>query len=273
MFNIDITKTLHGSNGAMTFSIKCSIKEGEFVAISGQSGAGKTTLLRILAGLEEAKGNIEFNNTSWLNAKKSLAIQKRNIGFVFQDYALFDNMSVEENLLFVNRDEKLANELLELTELSSLKKQFPKMLSGGQKQRVALCRALMNRPKLLLLDEPLSALDGKMRLKLQDAILELHKRFKMTTVMVSHDHSEIYRYRMASRVLVIENGEIVNDGTAKEVMMNSKSSLEGELLELSEEGVATLLVGQQLVELQLSEEETQELQIGDAINLAMYKTL
>jgi len=271
MFNIDITKTLHGSNGAMKFAIKCTIKKGEFVALSGESGAGKTTLLRILAGLEEAKGEIDFNGTVWLSAKKSLAIQKRNIGFLFQDYALFENMSVEENLLFVNRDEKLSNELLELTELSSLKKQFPKMLSGGQKQRVALCRALMNRPKLLLLDEPLSALDGKMRLKLQDAILELHKRFKMTTVMVSHDPSEIYR--MASRVLVIENGEIVNDGTAKEVMMNSKSSLEGELLELSEEGVATLLVGQQLVELQLSDEEMQELQIGDTINLTTHKTL
>jgi len=255
----------------MTFNVKCAIKKGEFVAISGQSGAGKTTLLRILAGIEEAKGNIDFNGTAWLSTKKSLAIQKRNIGFVFQDYALFENMNVEENLLFVNSNEKLATELLELTELSSLKKQLPKMLSGGQKQRVALCRALMNQPKLLLLDEPLSALDGKMRLKLQDAILQLHKRFKMTTVMVSHDPSEIYR--MASRVLVIENGVIVNDGTAKEVMMKSKSSLVGELLELSEEGVATVLVGQQLLELQLLEEELQELQVGDAINLTTHKTL
>ena len=145
------------------------------------------------------------------------------------------------------------------------------MLSGGQKQRVAICRALMNQPKLLLLDEPLSSLDGKMRLKLQDAILQLHKRFKMTTVMVSHDSSEIYR--MASRVLVIENGEIVNDGTAKEVMMNSKSSLVGELLELNEEGIATVLVGQQLVELQFLEEEMHGLKIGDAINLTTHKTL
>jgi molybdate transport system ATP-binding protein len=268
MFNIDIEKTLHGSNGAMSFSIKCSIKEGEFMALSGQSGAGKTTLLRILAGLEEAKGNIDFNGTVWLSGKKSLAIQKRNIGFVFQDYALFENMSVEENLLFVNRDEKLANELLELTEISSLKKQFPKMLSGGQKQRVALCRALMRRPKLLLLDEPLSALDEKMRLKLQDAILELHQRFNMTTIMVSHDPSEIYR--MASRVLVIENGVIVNDGTPKEVMMNPKSALVGELLALSEEGVATVLVGQQLVELKFSEEKRRGLAIGDVINLTAY---
>jgi molybdate transport system ATP-binding protein len=129
----------------------------------------------------------------------------------------------------------------------------------------------MNRPKLLLLDEPLSALDGKMRLKLQDAILQLHKRFKITTVMVSHDPSEIYR--MASRVLVIENGVIVNDGTAKEVMMKSKSSLLGELLELNEEGVATVLVGQQLVELQLLDEEMQGLKIGDTINLTTHKTL
>ncbi|CAA6818325.1 MAG: Molybdenum transport ATP-binding protein ModC (TC 3.A.1.8.1), partial [uncultured Sulfurovum sp.] len=165
MLRVDIRKQLHGADGIMDLNITCSIKQGEFVAISGQSGSGKTTLLRILAGLEEAEGSIQIRQEQWLEGNKALAPQQRNIGFVFQDYALFENMTVEENLLFVKDDRKLAKYLLEVTELSSLKKRLPSTLSGGQKQRVSLCRALMNRPKLLLLDEPLSALDATMRLK------------------------------------------------------------------------------------------------------------
>lgn len=271
MLEIDIRKTLHGANGEMNLDVKCAIKEGEFVAISGKSGSGKTTLLRILAGLEMSQGTVTFNNIAWLGGTNSLAVQERNIGFVFQDYALFDNMTVEENLLFVNKDKAFANELLALTELSSLKKQRPKMLSGGQKQRVALCRALMNRPKLLLLDEPLSALDKAMRLKLQDEVLELHKAFGMTTIMVSHDSSEIYR--MASRVLVLEQGKIVKDGTAKEVLMEEKNFLKGELLSLGKNNIATLLVGEQLIEMKFSDEEIKHLKIGQLINLEAHKTL
>jgi len=271
MLKIKINKTLHGSLGEMTLDIDLNIKEGEFVAISGKSGSGKTTFLRILAGLEEARGEISIENKVWLTEKKSLAPQKRNIGFVFQDYALFPNMTVEENLLFVNKDISFANELLEMTELSSLKKKRPQMLSGGQKQRVALCRALMNRPKLLLLDEPLSALDVQMRLKLQDEILAFHKKLGITVVMVSHDPSEIYR--LASRVLVLENGKVVKDGTPKEVLMRDKNILEGELLSVDAQGVATLLVGQQLVEVSYSKEEVENLQIGQFITLTTHKNL
>ncbi|CAA6822167.1 MAG: Molybdenum transport ATP-binding protein ModC (TC 3.A.1.8.1) [uncultured Sulfurovum sp.] len=271
MLRIDIKKQLHGSNGVMNLNINCSIKEGEFVAISGKSGSGKTTFLRILAGLEEAEGTMNISEEVWLKGKKALAPQKRNIGFVFQDYALFENMTVEENLLFVKEDKKLANYLLEVTELSKLKTKLPKSLSGGQKQRVALCRAMMNRPQLLLLDEPLSALDSAMRYKLQDEILQLHKEFGTTTIMVSHDASEIYR--LASRVLVLENGKIVDDGTAKEVMMGKKNLLEGELLELREDNVATVLVGQQLIEVAFSKEETEKLQIGDFVSLVSHKNL
>ena len=271
MLNIDIGKTLQGSNGEMNLKISCSIKEGEFVAITGKSGSGKTTLLRILAGIEASEGSISFKNESWLDNEKSLVPQKRNIGFVFQDYALFENMSVEKNLLFVKKDEKLATHLLDMIELSSLKNRLPNTLSGGQKQRVALCRAMMNRPKLLLLDEPLSALDSIMRLKLQDEILQLHQEFGTTTIMVSHDPSEIYR--LASRVLVLEEGKIVKDGTAKKIFMEEKNNLKGELLAVSVNNIATVLVGQQLIEMKFSEEEVRHLKIGQLISLSTHKTL
>jgi len=209
----------------------------------------------------------------WLDGKKALAPQKRKIGYVFQDYALFANMSVEENLLFVNRDKKLANYLLEMTELSELKNRLPNTLSGGQKQRVSLCRAMMNRPKLLLMDEPLSALDPAMRTKLQNEILTLHREFGTTTIMVSHDPSEIYR--LASRVLVLEQGKITNDGKAKDVLLKTKGSqkfsFEGELLEITKVDViyvAIVSIGQQLVEVVVSSDEAKNLKVGQSVRVS-----
>ncbi|MCK5293936.1 MAG: ATP-binding cassette domain-containing protein, partial [Arcobacteraceae bacterium] len=210
---------------------------------------------------------------TWLDNKFNLPTQKREIGFVFQDYALFPNMSVEENLLFVKKDKKLANYLLDMTELSELKKRLPNTLSGGQKQRVSLCRALMNRPKLLLMDEPLSALDPSMRTKLQNEILTLHKEFGTTTIMVSHDPSEIYR--LSNRVVVLEQGKIINDGKAKDVLLRTtgsqKFSFEGELLDIVKVDViyiAIVAIGQQLVEVVISQDEVKNLQIGDIVNLS-----
>ena len=273
MIKIDIVKKLHGSSGHMDLKIDKEIEEGDFVALSGKSGSGKTTFLRVLAGLEEAKGIIKVGDEVWLDGKRSLAPQKRKIGYVFQDYALFANMSVEENLLFVNKDRKLAEYLLEITELGELKKRLPNMLSGGQQQRVSLCRAMMNRPKLLLMDEPLSALDPSMRTKLQNEILILHKEFGTTTIMVSHDPSEIYR--LASRVLVLDLGEIINDGKPKEVLLKTqgsqKFSFEGELLDITKVDViyiAIVSIGQQLVEVVVSSEEAQNLKIGQSIRVS-----
>lgn len=145
MIKIKIKKPLHGSNGDMDLDVDLEIMQGDFIALAGQSGSGKTTLLRILAGLEESEGSIQIGDEVWLDGKKSLPPQKRQIGFVFQDYALFDNMSVKQNLLYVKKDEKLANHLLHLTELSNLQDRLPHTLSGGQKQRVSLCRAKIGR--------------------------------------------------------------------------------------------------------------------------------
>ena len=273
MIKIDISKELHGSSGEMDLNINLDIEEGDFVALSGKSGSGKTTLLRILAGLEEAQGSIKVGNDLWLDGKRSLAPQKRKIGYVFQEYALFPNMSVEENLLFVNKDRVLAKHLLEMTELGELKNRLPNTLSGGQQQRVSLCRAMMNRPKLLLMDEPLSALDPDMRTKLQNEILTLHKEFGTTTIMVSHDPSEIYR--LASRVLVLDQGKIINDGNPKDVLLKTqgsqKFSFEGELLDITKVDViyiAIVSIGQQLVEVVVSSDEAKNLKIGQKVTVS-----
>jgi molybdate transport system ATP-binding protein len=273
MIKIDISKKLHGSSGLMDLNIDLDIKEGDFVALSGKSGSGKTTLLRILAGLEEAQGSIKIGDALWLDGKRSLAPQKRKIGYVFQDYALFPNMSVEENLLFVTKDRALADHLLEITELDELKKRLPNTLSGGQQQRVSMCRAMMNRPKLLLMDEPLSALDPDMRTKLQNEILTLHKEFGTTTIMVSHDPSEIYR--LASRVLVLDLGLIINDGKPREVLLKTqgsqKFSFEGELLDITKVDViyvAIVSIGQQLVEVVVSSDEAKNLKIGQSVSVS-----
>lgn len=124
MIKIDINKELHGSSGNMLLNVNLEIKKGDFIALSGLSGSGKTTLLRILAGLEDSNGKIEIDNKTWQDENIKLPTQKREIGFVFQDYALFPNMTVLENLLYVKKDLDLANHLLEVTELSELKKDF-----------------------------------------------------------------------------------------------------------------------------------------------------
>jgi molybdate transport system ATP-binding protein len=273
MISININKKLHGSNGNMDLQVNIDIKEGEFVALSGKSGSGKTTLLRILSGLEDAFGDIKVFDTVWLDGKKAMSVQKRKIGYVFQDYALFPNMSVEENLLFVNSDKVLAKHLLEITELNKLKDRLPNTLSGGQQQRVSMCRAMMNKPKLLLMDEPLSALDPQMRTKLQNEILSLHKEFGTTTIMVSHDPSEIYR--LASRVIVLDDGKVVNDGNPKDVLLKTqgsqKFSFEGELLDITKVDViyiAIVSIGQQLVEVVVSSDEVEKLEIGQKVTVS-----
>jgi molybdate transport system ATP-binding protein len=205
MIEIEVKKSLP----SFRLDVKLGIQKGEFIGLMGASGSGKTTFLRILAGLEEAKGRIVVDGEIWLDEKKALPPQKRSIGFVFQEYALFENMSVVQNLLYVHNDKELAEHLLKTVELWELRKRYPSQLSGGQKQRVALARALMRRPKVLLLDEPLSALDASMRSKLQDEIKILHEEFGTTTIMVSHDEKEIGR--LATKRYRLEQGVLVND--------------------------------------------------------------
>lgn len=232
MIKLDIKKELN----EFILDVKFNIKKNEFIAISGVSGSGKTTILRIIAGLEKAKGEVIVDNEIWQNKKLFLPPQKREVGFVFQDFALFPNMSVLENLLYVKKDIEFANYLLKLVELEELKNRYPNSLSGGQKQRVALARALMRKPKILLLDEPFSALDEKLREKLQNYIIKLHNKFNLTTIIVSHSTSEIYK--LANRVININRGQIVNIKTPKpskaKVIKKDKNQI---VLELENESI------------------------------------
>jgi molybdate transport system ATP-binding protein len=273
MIKININNPLFGANGSMDLSINLNIQKGEFVALSGLSGSGKTTLLRVLAGLETANGTLKIDDEIWLDKNYFKPIQKRDIGFVFQDYALFPNFTVLQNLLYVKKDKELAFHLLEMTDMKNLQNRYPNSLSGGQKQRVSLCRALMKKPKILLLDEPLSALDSHMRTKLQNDIKALHKEFDTTTIMVSHDPSEMYN--LASRVLVLDFGKITKDGLPKDILLKTKGSqkfsFEGILLDIVKADViniAIVSIGQQLVEVVLSNEESKTLKIGQKVNVS-----
>lgn len=273
MIKININKEIYAPNMNMSLNIKLNIKQDSFLAISGESGSGKTTFLRILAGLEKAKGEIIVGDEIWLKDKFSLPAQKRDIGFVFQDYALFPNMTVMQNILFIKNDKTLANYLLKITKLYEYKERYPHTLSGGQQQRVALVRAFINKPKLILMDEPLSALDPAMRNKLQQEIISLKKEFQTTIFMVSHDPSEIYK--LANQVMVLDKAEVVSFGKPKDILLKTsgsqKFSFEGELLDIVKVDVvyiAIVAIGQQIVEVVLSENETKNLKIGSKVRVS-----
>jgi molybdate transport system ATP-binding protein len=278
MIEIDIAKKLFSAQGEFTLALKFNIEQGEFVSLFGESGAGKTTLLRCLAGLEKPDtGSIKVNGESWFDSKAGfmLPAQHRRAGYMFQDYALFPNMTVRGNLEFALRpggSKKRVAELIELMGLGELQQRKPATLSGGQKQRVALARALAAEPRLLLLDEPFSALDHAIRVRLQDEVMRMQRHFGLTTVMVSHDISEVYK--LSQRVMVIEQGSIAKQGTPAEVFKAGqaagKFSFAGEVLDIETADVVfavTLLVGNQIVRVIATAEEVKSLKQGDRVML------
>jgi iron(III) transport system ATP-binding protein len=206
--------------------IYLDVYPGEFVCLLGPSGCGKTTLLRIICGLEQQTSGVVIQGEKNVS---NLPPSKRDFGIVFQSYALFPNLTAAQNIGYGLENAKKSKseirqkvgELLALVGLEGLEKKYPAQMSGGQQQRVALARALALSPGLLLLDEPLSALDAKVRVKLRSEITQLQKRLGITTVMVTHDQAEALA--MADRVVVMDKGYIAQVGTAHSIYQYPQS--------------------------------------------------
>jgi len=207
--------------------VSLTVDEGEFVCFLGPSGCGKTTLLRAIAGLDfQSEGRIVHNEKDISH----LPPVQRDFGIVFQSYALFPNLNVFQNISYglsvreMGRDkvEARVNELLETVGLPDSGKKYPSALSGGQQQRIALARALANKPGLLLLDEPLSALDAKVRIKLRHEMKELQRNLGITTIMVTHDQEEALT--LADRIVVMNDGIIEQIGSPTEIYGNPASA-------------------------------------------------
>lgn len=221
----NITKHYGAEVALSNFSL--NINSGELVSILGPSGCGKTTALRILAGfIQPTEGNLVVGGQEILD----LPAAKRGYGMVFQSYSLFPNMTTFENIEFPLKLRKIdaaarakrVNELLDLINMTEHARKFPHQLSGGQQQRVALARAVALEPPILLLDEPLSALDATVRDQLRDEIRSLQKRLGITTVFVTHDQQEAMA--ISDRVAVMRSGQVEQLGSPRELYQNPKNS-------------------------------------------------
>ena len=276
MIKLKFDKALIAPGGTLNLSIDCIINQGDFVTIYGPSGAGKTTLLRIIAGLiRPESGYLSVGDSTWYDSQKSINLkpQERPVGLVFQDYALFPNMTVRENINYAlgdNKNGKAVSEILGLMNLEDLINRKPDTLSGGQKQRVALARSLVKMPEILMLDEPMSALDMEMRHRIQNYLLEAHKKFNLTTILVSHDIGEIFK--LSNAVIMLENGKILRQGLPSEIFINKGISgnfqFAGEVLNMSKEDViyiVTVLIDQQVVRVIAEESTASGLAVGDKV--------
>ena len=203
--------------------VNAEIERGEFVCILGPSGCGKSTLLRVLAGLENVESGCVYINGRDVTCD---APAKRNFGIVFQSYALFPNLNAKQNIAYGLSGKKLkkaeieakVNEVIQTVNLTDHVNKYPQQLSGGQQQRVALARAIVLNPEFLLLDEPLSALDAKVRIMLRRELKNLQRKLGITTIMVTHDQEEALS--MADRIIVMNNAVIEQVGTPEEIYEN-----------------------------------------------------
>jgi len=277
MIKFKFNKTIKYSN--FELNVDFELQKGDFLSIYGESGAGKTTILRIISGLENAdKGIINSNDSIWYNSESKINIkpQERKIGFVFQNNSLFPNMTVIKNLEFAlekNQSKSIISELIETIDLTKLKDRKIDSLSGGQRQKVALARALVQKPSLLLLDEPFSAIDDYNRLKLQDYILKIHHKYNLTTILVTHNLPEIFK--LSNKVLKIKNGKVEAFGSPTELFLtqenNSTFKLLGTILSLNkEEGeyLIYILVSGNIINRLVSEKEFNKYTVGELIELS-----
>jgi len=207
--------------------INLEINSGEYFVILGPTGTGKTVVLELIAGMYHPdRGEIYFENENWLNT----CPEHRGIGFVYQDYELFPHLTVKENIIFGLKIRKYSstvinkklNEMVEMFGIGHLLDRYPSTLSGGEQQRTALARALITSPKILLLDEPLSALDPRSKEVFQQELKRIHQTLKTTTLHVTHDFNEAMY--LADRIGVMRNGEIAQVGTPEEIFRRPKDT-------------------------------------------------
>ncbi|EAQ02150.1 ABC transporter-like [Pseudooceanicola batsensis HTCC2597] len=230
----DATKT-YGSFTALD-RVSIGIDQGEFVCLLGPSGCGKTTLLRLIAGLSDLDGGQILLEGAALS---DLPARKRGFGIVFQSYSLFPNMTVAENIGYglkirgTHRSEvaRRVSELLELVKLPQLADNFPGQLSGGQQQRIALARAIAVDPRVLLLDEPLSALDAKVRSELRDEIRHVQRSLGIPTLMVTHDQEEALA--LADKIICMNHGVVVQAGTPEHLYHRPRTRFVAEFMGIS----------------------------------------
>ena len=278
-FEFQATKLLHTAQGPQQLDVAFQLKKGSILALYGPSGAGKTTILRILAGLTDATtGYIRTDDEVWLDTSRHInrPTRHRSIGFVFQDFALFPHLTIRQQLEFAlpkKADRLIIDELLAMMELEQLQHRKPALLSGGQQQRVALARAIARRPKLLLLDEPLSALDDEMRYRLQDFILKAHRFYQLTTILVSHYLPEIFR--LSDEVIVLEKGQVQKQDTAASIFLEEKISSKfratGEIIDILPADIVyiiSVLSGNAIVKVIATAEEAAVLHIGQKVVVA-----
>ncbi|MHA4810050.1 sulfate/molybdate ABC transporter ATP-binding protein [Flavitalea flava] len=282
-------KMLHTAQGNVPLDISFELEKGKLLTIYGNSGAGKTTILRIIAGLTDMeKGWVMVDGETWFikgnnpgenkikNYKINQAPRRRSIGLVFQDFALFPHLTVKEQLEFALQkgdDKKIVSELMDMMELAPLQDKLPALLSGGQQQRVALARAIARKPKLLLLDEPLSALDDEMRFKLQDYILKVHRHFNLTTILVSHYLPEIFR--LSDEVIVLEKGKIMKKGNPSAIFAEEKISgkfkVTGEIIDIVKADIVyivSVLCANSIVKVIATKDEIDGLRTGQKVMVA-----
>ena len=197
--------------------VSLKITESDFFTILGPSGCGKSTILRLIAGLEvQDSGSIIINNRDC----SFVPANERPVNMVFQSYALFPHLNVRENIEFGLKLKKISGkdikirveEILELVKMDGYEFKLPSELSGGQRQRVALARAIVNKPQILLLDEPLSALDANLRMEMQQELVNIQRNLKMTFMLVTHDQDEALS--ISSKIAIMENGKIIETNTA-----------------------------------------------------------
>lgn len=210
--------------------ISFDVGEGEYFVILGHSGAGKTVILESIAGLHGIGGKLLFNGVDITN----MAPEERSVGFVYQDFALFPNLSVRENIRFAGRykfiedADSLFNDLVDFLGLEKLLDRRIDNLSGGEKQRIAIARALFSRPKILLLDEPLSAIDPTFRNAIMKFLKEMHRRYHLTTLHVTHNFREASY--LADRIAIVMDGKVQQVGCANEVLSHPSSLKVAEFL-------------------------------------------